>query len=125
MNENQKVEVAKLRNLGLGYKTIANKLNIPADIVKGYCRTHHLQSNDAKRCPVCGNPVIQIPHKKKRLFCSNKCRRTYWYMMKPRGICACCGKSFVPSRMNAKYCSFDCYINSRFYEGKNGQSEQV
>ena len=47
MTDSQKAEIAKLRNLGLGYKVIAKKMNIPVVNIKGYRQ----QSNDAKRCP--------------------------------------------------------------------------
>ena len=47
MTDNQKLEIAKLRNLGLEDKAIAAKLNIPVDNIKGYCQ----QSGDANRYP--------------------------------------------------------------------------
>ena len=123
MTDNQKAEIAKLRNLGLGYKVVAKKMNMPVSTIKTHCRKYNLRPEDIKanseHCPVCGKRLIQIPHKKKKKFCSPECRKAFWYQTEKSRTCLCCGKAFAPLRKDSKYCSFDCYIKARFYGGKD------
>ena len=120
-NKEQKSEITILRKTGLGYKAIAKKMYVSVDAVKYYCRTHNLQPKDLPDnvCPVCGTPITQTPHKRKKVFCSGKCRTTHWRLMQNRHICERCGKSFIPVRPTGKYCSHNCYIKARFYGGKD------
>ena len=119
MTEKQKSEVTTLRKLGLGYKAIAKRMSVSVDAVKYYCRTHNLQAKDIPDnvCPICGAPISQTPHKRKKVFCSGKCRIAHWRLMQTRRICECCKESFIPAHPTSKYCSFDCYIKARFYGG--------
>ena len=123
MTEKEKQEVTTLRYLGLGYRAVAKALCISVNTIKTYCRANNLQTKDipdnAGHCPICGKPVKQTPHKKKKVFCSNKCCLEYWRLKQTRKICACCGNSFVPIRKASKYCSHDCYVKARFYGGAN------
>ena len=42
MTPDQKEEIHKLRQQGLGYKAIATELLLTVDTVKGYCKRHDL-----------------------------------------------------------------------------------
>ena len=87
-------------------------------------------SNDGivgKACKCCGAPMIQIPGRKPRLFCSDACRTKWWNahpeLVKHRGdrqiICAHCGKVFgATENSTRKYCSHGCYIADRFHGGE-------
>lgn len=127
MTEDQKNEIAKLRNFGMGYRAIAKKLNVPDSTIKSHCHTYNLTSEDitvdTEHCPICGKLLVQIPHTKKKKFCSAKCCKAFWYQTNTSRTCLCCGKAFAPSQKNSKYCCFDCYIKARFYGGKDGKSD--
>lgn len=42
MNETQEMKIKELRDQGLGYKRIANQLNLSVDAVKYFCRKNNL-----------------------------------------------------------------------------------
>ncbi|WP_216524807.1 hypothetical protein [Streptococcus lutetiensis] len=42
MNETQEMKIKELRDQGLGYKRIANRLSISVDAVKYFCRKNNL-----------------------------------------------------------------------------------
>lgn len=127
MTNTQKAYIEKLRTSGVGYKAIASKIGLSVNTVKTYCRTHGLTSQTAdisegsELCPVCGKPLINLPHKKRKKFCSDKCRIAYWHQTKApeTRVCKCCGKEYEPTRKDSKYCCHECYIRSRFYGGSN------
>ena len=72
--------------------------------------------------------LIQPSTGRPKKFCSDKCRREWWKAhpeklhRKDTAIytmtCARCGKEFTSyGNKNRKYCSHDCYIKARFWEG--------
>ena len=123
MTDKQKLEIAVLRKTGLGYRIIGKKMNIPSGTIKSYCQKYNLRPEDIEAnsglCPVCGKKLIQLPHTKKKKFCSAKCCTAFWYLTNTSRTCLCCGKAFAPSRKERKYCSHECYINARYYGGAN------
>ena len=132
MNDQQKEEIIKLRRLNYGYKTIANKLGLPADTVKSHCKRHNIMkgipSSDSACqghfCLQCGKPILQDPKRKEKKYCSDACRNKWWNshtdLIKQKSgrtvVCAKCGKEFyVNMQSNRKYCSHACYIDDRFH----------
>lgn len=132
MTDQQREKIIKLRRLNYGYKTIANKLGIPVDTVKSYCKRHNIikgfpQSDSYAAehfCMQCGNSIIQDPKRKEKKFCSDACRIKWWNshsdLIKTKTghsvICAYCRKEFyVNKQSNRKYCSHSCYIEDRFH----------
>lgn len=74
-------------------------------------------------CKQCGSHLIQIEGRKKRVFCSDDCRKNWWRShpekihRKAISIFTCfhCGKPFSDySKTVRKYCSHECYVNGRF-----------
>ncbi|WP_264230125.1 hypothetical protein [Acholeplasma laidlawii] len=67
----------KLRQAGHGYKRIARTLNISIDDVKRTC-----SELDAARlsgqCKQCHTSITSIKGKKRKQFCSDRCRWDYW-----------------------------------------------
>lgn len=128
MNLEEKEKIKKLREEGLGYTEIAKYMNISVNTIKSFCKRNALggiKSNDenASICEYCGNPVKQIPRRKKKRFCSDKCRNNWWkshsdFIKKKANyecICLNCGKVFSSyGNKNRKYCSHSCYIYGRF-----------
>ena len=114
------MDVEELRQMGYSYKTIAEKLNISVNTVKSYCRRNNLKTS---QCAVCGAELTHIPHKKKKKFCSDKCRMKWWrehkHMInrktKEEFKCEFCGKTFnAYPKAARKYCSHECYVKARF-----------
>ena len=103
MTEEQKKQIRSFRTAGMGYKRISAALDIPLGTVKSFCRrdeadmlaitgyeaVEQSESQSAKPvCLRCGKPVIRIPGRKKRRFCSEACRVAYWRIATENGRCA-------------------------------------
>lgn len=129
MNEQQKYEICKLRNEGLGYTKIAKEVRISVNTVKSFFHRNRNKEPMIKNkdivgyCENCGKAVIQVKGRKKKRFCSDKCRNEWWNnhkdMVNHRAIydftCKYCGKKFSAyGNSNRKFCSHSCYIKDRF-----------
>lgn len=139
MTKKEQQLIIKLRLVGLGYKAIAQKLNMSRDSIRGFCKRNALdgvaeaamknyadKGNEGLVCKNCG--LIMAPQTgrgRHRQFCSDKCRSVWWnknYELHNFGsepihtfICVGCSKQFtVYSKKNRKYCSHECYIKHRF-----------
>lgn len=69
-------------------------------------------------CEQCGTSVLQVAGRKKKRFCSDACRNSWWTEHRKDGggilhICPGCKKEFK-GRKGRKYCSHACYIEDRF-----------
>lgn len=112
MTNEQKQEIYQLKNAGENITEISRKLDIPMNTIKSYLRMNKNESY----CPVCGVVLVHKPHKKKKKFCSDKCRMTYWRNNHTKTdtmipiICAGCGRKFYAYKSKKrKYCSSLCY----------------
>lgn len=124
MTETEKLKISKLRRDGLGYKKIAAVLDLPVNSVKTYLRRHPA-NEDATAipdfCEMCGKPIIQIPHRKHKRFCSDSCRFSWWNAHPDKGgkrtlntfTCIYCGRTFQSGARDRRYCSRDCYAKAR------------
>ena len=127
MTEEQKQQIHVLRRDGLGYKKIALLMGISVNTVKSFCRNNELTGNRSFAvCLACGKPLVQIPKRKQRKFCSVQCRETWWSRNRDKGNkptgetcrCAHCGRTFSAYRReHRKYCSHACYVAERFQGG--------
>lgn len=125
MTETEKLRIHKLRQAGLGYKKIAAALDLSANSVKTYLRRHPSADGDTTAipdiCERCGKPIIQAPHRKRKRFCSDSCRTSWWNAHPDKGgkrtlhtfTCAYCGRSFQSSAKSRHYCSRTCYAAAR------------
>ena len=144
MNEYQKKKICELRIMGLGYRAIANELELSRDVVRNFCKKNKLNgylSNmdknirktvfDNALCLNCRTPIKQPKRGKARKFCSEECRRKWWKDNAAMGqrketalyklTCAFCGIEFESyGNKNRKYCSHECYIKDRFGGKENG-----
>ena len=130
MTDKQKNAIASLRREGYGYGKIADALGINKNTVKSYCRRHGVEKikhdssgDETVFCRNCGAFVKQIQGRKKKLYCSDKCRQTWWKehpeMLNHKAmydyVCPECGNTFQAyGNAHRKYCSHDCYIKHRF-----------
>ncbi|MCR5402937.1 MAG: RNA polymerase subunit sigma-70 [Butyrivibrio sp.] len=128
MNDFEKKKINELREQGLGYKKIAQILEIKENTVKSFFRRNKGLKQTDDVCIECGKPLKQIKGKKARKFCSDKCRMKWWNCHKDlvnkktvrEFICPGCGRRFsVYGNIKRKYCSHDCYIRDRFGGHRN------
>ena len=133
MTDAQRIQIGNLREVGLGYKKIAEQMGLSENTVKTYCRRHGLGGNMAQQgeatkdvCLCCGKPVKQNPGRKQKKFCSDRCRNKWWNAnldkVNRKAMydyeCSYCKKPFSAyGNANRKYCSHDCYVADRFGGG--------
>lgn len=134
MTDKQKEQIAKLRHAGYGYTVIATRLGLSVNTVKTHCKGHGLSSKELDKskidqpadlhyCQECGEVVVQLPKRKLKKFCSDKCRMKWWnthqFMIKKKAnykiVCKKCGNQFISyGNKERKYCCHECYIEDRF-----------
>lgn len=89
MTEEQKIKIRRMRLDGLEH--IASTLVLPLSTVKSYCKRNGLigigpvvaMNNDVSVrlgliCKNCGKRLKHTAGKRKKIFCSDKCRKQYW-----------------------------------------------
>ena len=124
MTETEKLRIHKLRQEGLGYKKIAAALDLPVNSVKTHLRRHPANEDAAAIpdiCERCGKSIVQAPHRKRKRFCSDSCRISWWNAPPDKGgkrtlhtfTCAYCGRSFQSGTKGRHYCSRACYAAAR------------
>jgi hypothetical protein len=130
MNGKQKTEIQKMRTAGVSYAKIAATLGISENTVKSFCRRSGLKSltNAASAsgsleliyCIYCGAPLRHTTGARKRRFCSDKCRISWWNLNPDKHssarefVCQSCGRVFKSyGGRERKYCSRACYGKSK------------
>ncbi len=74
MTDTEKNKILELRSLGYGYQKIAKEIGISVNSIRNYCS----KQNSIITCKECGKKIKQHPGKKKKKFCSDKCRYIWW-----------------------------------------------
>ena len=122
MTSEEKKRIEYLQSQGLGYKRIASTLGLPVNGVKSFCRRHPAKPPAEGACPMCGVALVQIPHRKPKKFCSDKCRMAWWNSHQElvtrkaiyHLVCTHCGQPFESyGNQKRKYCSRRCYDDAR------------
>lgn len=75
-------KILALRNKGYGYKRIAKELDVSVGTVR-YTLTKVEDDALSGLCKTCGKKMMSIKGKKKKVFCSDKCRYKWWNNKKP------------------------------------------
>lgn len=136
MTQEQKNQIAVLRQKGCGYSTIAQALGLSKSTVTSHCQRNNLGGMksksvkpiipDEKYCKQCGKELLQLPGRKETKFCCKACRVKWWNthqeLVNKKAIyyftCALCQKPFTAyGNSSRKYCSHECYIKDRFKGG--------
>ena len=120
-----KEKVIELKRKGKSYKEIANELGVPVGSIKStlsrITKVVELKKESPK-CKNCGCEINLVKGKKKREFCSNKCRTQYWLKHQKERKCKCCSNLFTPnSRSNQFFCSRECYL--KYVKNGGGSNE--
>ena len=133
MTDKQKQVIREMRGQGLSFKAVADVLSLSHNTVKSFCYRENLmtsddspgdRNDDGDHCKNCGAVLNHRPGIKRKFFCNDKCRYTWWNRQRIwnknayRLVCQSCGNEFVSyGNKNRKYCGRECYIRSRYREG--------
>ena len=124
MTSAEKYNIERLKQQGMGYRKIASELGISENTVKSYLQRHskiQLPEEIPGVCKQCGKSIEQIPHKRKRVFCSDYCRSRWWRkntdLSKRKTTvikkCKMCNKEFACYCCEKRsFCSRKCYVKS-------------
>ena len=134
MKEEQEKQIIKMRKSGLGFTAIASRLQLSKIAVRAFCKSQGLmekrppdlemQNPTPDNCKTCGKQLKYTSGKKKRQFCSNRCRMDWWNThpnkVKRKAFylftCEFCGDEFTSyGNAKRKYCCQECYINDRYF----------
>jgi len=74
-------KVLELRDKGYGYKRIATELSIKRDHVRHICKKKE-KNPLGGICKNCGKNFKSVRGKKKKVYCSDKCRYKWWNKQK-------------------------------------------
>ena len=125
MTDREQAEAIRMVRAGIGYKKIATQLGLSANTVKSFCRKANEEKAkmiEASVCLNCGKDVAQQAHRKKKLFCSDRCRMQWWnahrgwvlHRTTVKATCRFCGKEFESyGKQPRVYCSRECYDAAR------------
>ena len=115
----KKEQVINLRESGLSFGEIAKELGVSRSTVSSICK--RASERTEYRCKKCGVLLKQTNGHRKRVFCSDKCRKDWWrlnggssHTINTETICLTCGTKFVYHESRPrKYCSIECFYRSR------------
>lgn len=123
----QKDAILTMWQQGCSYQEIAKRLILSPNTVKSICRRSGVKAQNPEIstldvCKNCGAPLIQNVGGRKKNFCSEKCRYSWWNhsrLKQPYRLTCChCGKQFISyGNRKRKFCGSECYILSRYGEG--------
>lgn len=127
MTDNKtKESILTMRREGMSFTEIAGFLSLSPNTVKSICYRSRIQALPAGQenphvCRNCGKPLVQVPGRKQKTFCSTYCRSAWWNKTRSRKpyrlTCYCCGKEFISfGNKKKKYCSQECRRISRYGE---------
>lgn len=129
MTKEERSSVIRLQKAGYGYRRIAANLSLPLSTVKSWCRRHPIQNDQNDNvCLNCGVPIQQTPHKRRRKFCSDRCRNAWWSSHPEmrnsktvyHHICLFCGRDYSNNRISGSYYSRECFARARMKVNQNG-----
>ena len=122
MTLEEKQKIYLLKKEGYGYKKIASELGLSADSVKSFLKRNPLDLELVGTCKRCGTTITSTKGKKRKQFCSDRCRWDWWnshikdvnkkaYYVK---VCKFCGKEFTAyGNQKRVYCTHACYIKDK------------
>ena len=132
MNITQKEKVRQMRGHGTSYSKIARALGLSENTVKSFCKRNGLTGSSEKIvdsngkgapfCLSCGIPITQIPGYRGRMYCTDRCRISWWnkHPAAPSRkntrlfTCLACGSQFDGyGKRERKYCSRSCCAKSK------------
>lgn len=77
MKKQETEKITQLRLSGLPPSKIAAEMGMSVNTIKSHIRRHP-EISAAGKCLYCGVPVVQPEGRKRKKFCSDRCRISYW-----------------------------------------------
>lgn len=121
MKKQERETINAMRLQGKSATEIAWTLGISVNTARSHIRRHP-ELEGGNPCKNCGRPISALPGRKEKLFCSDRCRMTWWNSHREQVqkkayykiICASGGKEFESyGNQNRKFCCRNCYLLSR------------
>lgn len=122
MTLEEKSKIYQLKKEGYGYKKIASELGISVSSVQSFLKRNPVDIDLLGTCKRCGMTIQSIKGKKRKQFCSDRCRWDWWnshikevnkkafYTL----TCKHCGKEFTAyGNQKRVYCCHDCYVKDK------------
>ena len=122
MTLEEKSKIYQLKKEGYGYKKIANELGLSVSSVQSFLKRNPMDLDLLGTCKRCGMTIQSIIGKKRKQFCSDRCRWDWWnshikevnkkafYTL----TCKHCGKEFTAyGNQKRVYCCHDCYVKDK------------
>ena len=122
MTLEEKNKIYQLKKEGYGYKKIANELGLSVSSVQSFLKRNPMDIDLLGTCKRCGMTIQSIKGKKRKQFCSDRCRWDWWnthikevnkkafYTL----TCKHCGKEFTAyGNQKRVYCCHDCYVKDK------------
>lgn len=122
MTLEEKNKIYQLKKEGYGYKKIANELGLSVSSVQSFLKRNPMDIDLLGTCKRCGMTIQSIKGKKRKQFCSDRCRWDWWnshikevnkkafYTL----TCKHCGKEFTAyGNQKRVYCCHNCYIKDK------------
>lgn len=144
MTSYQEIKVKELRMKGMGYKAIAQALDLDRDQVRYHCKKIGLTGTKeelaekieeeklhGETCLYCGDLLYRSKYAPGKKFCCEDCRRKWWKehpekkkkSAKASYVKQCeeCGRTFISYGCKTRrFCSHDCYVHNRFWRDEDG-----
>ncbi len=120
MTDKEKTTIDNVAASRTSITDISEKLHISRNTVKSYLQ----RKKTVDVCLSCGAVLTHIPKKKKKKFCSDKCRMHYWNthpneMSHINAVvikCEVCGKDVLSYRKKTRrFCSRECAAKGRIH----------
>ena len=77
MKRREAEKIAQMVLSGIPPSKIAAAMDMSVNTIKSHIRRHP-EISFAGKCLFCGVPVVQPEGRKKKKFCSDRCRISYW-----------------------------------------------
>ena len=128
-----KTRIRELRSEGYGYKRIAKTLDLTLSVVRYAVNKMSDEDLLEGRCEKCGIKIKSIKGKKRKRFCSDRCRWDWWNKHQKEvdkkafytHVCKWCNQEFTSYGNNRRvYCSHDCYIKFKLNKGETQNGSQ-
>ena len=78
MTLEEKNKIYQLKKEGYGYKKIANELGLSVSSVQSFLKRNPMDIDLLGTCKRCGMTIQSIKGKKRKQFCSDRCRWDWW-----------------------------------------------
>lgn len=121
MKKQEMDAIHEMRLQGKHAAEIGLALGISVNTVRSHIRRHP-EIYGGMNCENCGKAITQAAGRKRKRFCSDRCRMDWWNSHRERVrkkanyhlICVHCGKEFESyGNQSRKFCCRDCYTQAR------------